>query len=223
LGSGIDNWLNGGGGADKIYGGDGDDTLVGAAGADWLDGGNGIDLVSYAGSGQAVNVGLQSGTASGGDAAGDRLFWIEDVAGSDYNDVITGSNDTNYLYGRAGADYLYGGGGNDALIGGAGADQLSGGSGTDVFAYLSISDSTVGTAGQDKILDFTIYDWIDLSPIGHFSFVIGAFDGRAGEVRVSANANGSQTVLIDINGDKQADSAILVFSDHKLTEGDFIL
>ncbi|MDR6291368.1 MULTISPECIES: calcium-binding protein [Inquilinus] len=222
-GTGAANWLNGGAGSDQIYAGDGDDTLVGGAGADRLDGGAGEDFVSYAGSSSKVVVYLQSGDGQGGDAAGDRLFWIENVVGSDFNDQILGDTGTNVLYGQAGADDLYGVGGNDALIGGAGADRLNGGPGTDIFAYLSISDSTVAAAGQDTILDFTILDWIDLSSLGHLRFGTGAFTGTAGEIRVVVNPTGGQTVLIDTTGDKQADSAIHVFSDHKLFEGDFIL
>ncbi len=143
--------LIGDAGNDSLYGGAGDDTLIGGAGADSLDGGAGIDVADYSGSSAGVNVNLGgSGTASGGDAQGDRLTGIEYLVGSAYNDTLTGDSGANslsggagndLLYGGAGADTLDGGSGNDTLYGGAGADLLIGGAGTDTADY-----SASGTA-----------------------------------------------------------------------------
>lgn len=52
----------------------------------------------------------------------DVLSSIENVIGSNDDDVITGSDQSNILRGGAGDDVLTGGGGNDILIGGEGAD-----------------------------------------------------------------------------------------------------
>ena len=133
-GVGADN-LYGDDGDDALHGGDGDDWLNGNAGADRLDGGRGIDWVSYLGSGTGVRINLATGTVEGGDAEGDVLTAIENLAGSGHDDVLRGDGGANELHGLAGADELYGEAGNDVLEGGAGADRLQGGPGVDTVSY----------------------------------------------------------------------------------------
>ena len=71
-----------GGPSASILGGSGSLVVVGGAGADTLAGDGGRDLVDYAASKSGVIVNLTDGfTASGGDAAGDRLYGVEDVLG----------------------------------------------------------------------------------------------------------------------------------------------
>jgi Ca2+-binding RTX toxin-like protein len=126
FGDGGNDALDGGGFADLLRGGAGADTLIGGAGADTLDGGADTDIASYASSGSSVTVNLQTGSASGGDAAGDILLGFEGLEGSAFADSLTGDNGANTLSGAAGAD---------TLTGGAGADVLDGGAGTDVASY----------------------------------------------------------------------------------------
>ncbi|KGM31859.1 calcium-binding protein [Inquilinus limosus] len=109
--------LYGHGGDDYLDGGAGDDILWGETGADTLIGGDGSDMVYYHLSPAAVTINLSTGAASGGDAEGDYLTGIEEVVGSDWNDVLTGD---------AGVNRLLGSYGDDVLNGGAGADQLYG-------------------------------------------------------------------------------------------------
>jgi Ca2+-binding RTX toxin-like protein len=146
IGSAQADTLRGDSGANELHGGAGDDILVGGGGADVLDGGTGFDIASYAGSAAAVTVDLGTGSASGGDAAGDTLVSIEGVIGSDFDDMLRagaaaatlsggGGNDT--LIGGASADTLSGGSGDDLLIGGGGADSLDGGSGLDTASYAA--------------------------------------------------------------------------------------
>ncbi len=113
-----------------------------------------------------------------------------------------------------------------------GPTRLKGGAGTDTFAYASTADSTVAAAGRDTINDFTTGDLINLSAIdangagaGSTAFVFGTgnFTGTAGELRVVAIPSGYQAVYGDTNGDKTADIAIVVLSDHALAAGDFVL
>ncbi len=139
-GAGADS-LHGDDGDDALHGGDGDDWLYGNAGADRLDGGRGIDWASYLGSSAGVRINLATGTVGGGDAEGDVLTAIENLAGSGYDDVLRGDGVGNVLYGLDGADELYGNGGDDVLQGGAGADRLDGGSGVDSALY---EDSDAG-------------------------------------------------------------------------------
>jgi Ca2+-binding RTX toxin-like protein len=153
LGNGGADTIDGGGGADIILahagadtllGGDGNDWLDGGAGADTINGGAGNDTAAYGASAAAVNIDLQSGVYSGGDAVGDVLTSIEGISGSSHADNIFGNANANSLFGQGGADFIqgrggadaiYGGDGNDWLDGGAGADTIDGGAGTDTAAY----------------------------------------------------------------------------------------
>ncbi len=112
-GSAFGDTLTGNSAANALTGGDGDDTLAGGAGGDTLAGGNGADTASYAGSSSAVTVNLTTSTHSGGDAAGDTLTGIENLAGSAFADTLTGDGNANILTGGAGGDTLNGGNGTD--------------------------------------------------------------------------------------------------------------
>jgi Ca2+-binding RTX toxin-like protein len=137
-GNRFNNTIFGNTGANELSGGDGNDTLIGGAGADRLDGGTGIDTANYTASkvgaaAAAVTVNLQTGTGSGGHAAGDTLTGIENVIGSAAGDSLTGND---------GSNVLTGGDGDDRLEGMAGADTLYGGAGIDIASYW-LSDAGV--------------------------------------------------------------------------------
>ena len=166
--------LTGSGHNDSLTGDAGDNVLSGGAGADVLVGGPGIDTASYLGSRAPVSVRLHSLLATGGDAEGDvfgasvtvsyvqpdgttatdTLPDIENLAGSDHDDILAGDRRDNVLSGHAGNDKLYGGpgGGADALSGGSGADSLFGGLGMDMLAGGAGHDFLSGGTGND-ILD----------------------------------------------------------------------
>ncbi len=138
-------------GNDRLLGGRGDDILNGGSGADILEGGPGNDTASYAGSDAGVTIFMAFNYLAGGDAAGDRLYDIDNITGSDFADkiigdmndnIFLGGNGFDVLVGRGGDDALYGGNGNDILEGGAGADILRGGNGIDMIRY-SQSDAGV--------------------------------------------------------------------------------
>jgi Ca2+-binding RTX toxin-like protein len=129
--------LSGLDGNDLLDGGAGNDMLVGGAGADRLLGGAGVDTASYAASAAGVTVTLDGPAGSGGDAAGDLLYYIEYLVGSGSGDRLTGNHVSNRLYGGAGDDSLFGAGGNDLLDGGAGSDLLDGGAGIDTVSYAT--------------------------------------------------------------------------------------
>ncbi|WP_353329219.1 calcium-binding protein, partial [Phaeobacter sp. NW0010-22] len=120
-------YFDGRGGNDILSGSAGNDTLIGGAGADLLAGGAGIDLASYVTSVGGITVRLD-GTGSTGDALGDTFESIENLTGSDHDDILVGSSFANALEG---------GSGNDTLIGGAGADDLNGGFGLDTASYAA--------------------------------------------------------------------------------------
>jgi serralysin len=145
-----------------IKGGSAADQFQGGSGNDIFDGGGGSDSVSYATSGAGVTINLGTGTASGGDAAGDTLTSVENVTGSAFGDSLTGDGAANSLAGLNGDDTLDGGGGADTLEGGLGNDVMNGGAGTDTASYANAtagvkvklsmlaSQNTVG-AGNDTL------------------------------------------------------------------------
>ena len=138
-----------------LMGGAGNDTLAGLLGPDVLDGGEDMDTATYAASGTAVIINLETGISSGGDAAGDTLRNIEIIIGSDFDDTLTGDGEDNVFNGAGGDDTLIGGVGIDTLNGDAGDDTLIGGPGGDVFDGGSGSD-TVSYAGSSSItIDFS--------------------------------------------------------------------
>jgi Ca2+-binding RTX toxin-like protein len=120
------NLLQGSIGADELVGRGGNDTLEGGIGDDWLSGDNGgdilsggagFDFIAYTMAETGVTIDLAAGIASGGDATGDTFSSIEHVAGSDYDDALTGDAGDNILKGFGGADTLVGGLGADAMLG----------------------------------------------------------------------------------------------------------
>lgn len=108
----------------EIYGMAGNDILEGGGGADLIDGGDGWDYARYLRSDEGVNINLQTGVNTGGDAQGDILVNIEAVVGSNFNDTIRGGAAHDYLKGELGDDIITGGAGRDLLYGGAGADTF---------------------------------------------------------------------------------------------------
>jgi Ca2+-binding RTX toxin-like protein len=155
------DYLSGGDGYDALYGDEGDDKLRGGLGEDMLYGGHGVDTADYLDSGTGVTVDLRPGDDGWGHgwygtANGDRLFSIENVNGSGYDDTLIGNEGANVLIGFDGADALYGGYGSDTLYGGSGDDYLAGGMGGDILDG-GIGIDTVGYA------DALYGVWVDLA------------------------------------------------------------
>jgi Ca2+-binding RTX toxin-like protein len=116
---------------DTLVGDSGDNLFAGMAGGDTIVGGDGEDIADYVLSPAAVDVNLNDGTFSGGDAAHDDLTGVEDLVGSLLGDTLIGDNGPNVLSGLGGDDTLKGKNGFDTLLGGAGSDTFDGGGGTD--------------------------------------------------------------------------------------------
>ena len=204
-------------GNDTLSGGDGDDWLDGQAGADTLDGGDGRDVASYSNSPSGVTLNLSVKDAndyvsgSGGDADGDRLRNIQDIQGSDHDDVLVGDSGANYLSGGDGDDTLYGEGGNDWLEGGAGKDTLTGGSGTDVFV-LDVGETATSLSTADVITDFSSSDYLSVN--GIFIYINNM---DAGVGTVGAN---DTIISTDVYGDNII--AILADYNRPITDSDLI-
>lgn len=154
--------IDGGAGNDILDGGAGDDTFVGGAGNDSFRGGTGLDIIDYSNSGSALNINLDTGLLSGGDASGDSIIsGVDGIIGSAYGDRLVGFDHegttpedtyTNVFHGMDGNDTILGGGADDSLYGGADDDSIDGGAGDD---YIE-GDGDIGApvAGHDLTVDW---------------------------------------------------------------------
>jgi serralysin len=214
-GSNLNDLIVGSAVANVLRGLNGDDVLRGMAGADTLDGGAGFDAATYTESATGVAVNLTTGIGIGGNAAGDILIGIENISGSQFNDI---------LIGNAGANALVALNGKDTLTGNAGADR---------FLFTAVGETPVG-ANRDIITDFNHSqgDRIELAAIdantvvaGNQAFAFigsGAFTNVAGQLRFAAS--GTDTIVAgDVNGDGVADFNIQLTGVIALVVGDFSL
>lgn len=119
-----DDWVNGAGGKDYIYGNQIGSRLFGGDGDDWVYGGGSLNF-----------------------APGTLLK-------DDHFDFLYGGEGADHILGEAGPDYIYGGGGNDIIEGGEGDDSIYGNAGADIFYFNSNSGVDViedFELGVDKI------------------------------------------------------------------------
>ena len=169
--------LHGDEGNDKLYGGAQNDILQGGAGSDLIDGGIGIDTASYSHSNASVSINLSTDSISGGSAEGDILVSIENLIGSEFNDMLTGFSGNNELHGGAGNDILDGGAGYNKLYGGTGNDSITNGTsiggviqgneGDDTINVLSNTRSSLNISGGDGYDSLTFnHDYVRSSSSG---------------------------------------------------------
>src|SRR5688572_20791494 len=138
--------LNGGSGNDTVDGGSGNDKLIGGTGDDILRGGSGTDKASYNGAAAGVEVNLAVTEAQNTIGAGtDTLTRIENLTGSDFDDILTGSGAENMLEGGPGNDTLDGGGRNDTASYRGSAEAVT------VDLSLATAQDT-GGAGIDTLI-----------------------------------------------------------------------
>jgi serralysin len=151
-----------------ITGNSANNVLAGLGGADQLIGGSGTDTATYAASTSGVTVSLTLNTGSGGDAQGDTFSSIENLIGSNYNDVFEGNSGVNNINGGAGIDTITyenatalvkvslattsaqstGGGGSDTL---SNFENLTGSAFNDTLTGSTVANVLKGLAGNDTI------------------------------------------------------------------------
>jgi len=241
IGTANNDILNGGIGNDTIVGLQGDDILNGGAdndrlnaglGNDTLIGGTGIDVVDYSSATQGVeaNIGsnvyefapniLANSAVANGFGGQDFLFEIENVIGSNFNDLIVDSNLSNEIKLGSGDDTVRAfNGGNDTLLGEAGNDNMAGGSGNDLLLGGSGNDLLNGVSGNDTLNGGSGADTFIVLNAGYSGspfVIIEDFNSAEGD-KVNLNATGNlssytyevgnvagsiaQDTLIRLNGD----------------------
>jgi hypothetical protein len=147
---------------DILVGDDRDNVLEGHDGGDSIDGKGGVNTVAYNGSTkEGVIVSLATGKGYKGHAKGDTLANIQNIIGSDFDDVIIGDSGDNVLTGLAGNNVIVTGGGKDVIFFGAGIDvahihqnQVS----VNVFNFTPGQDSLF-FLGADEAADFSTEDY----------------------------------------------------------------
>ncbi len=80
-----------------------------------------------------------------------RLFNIDDLIGSEYNDVLYADDFDNTIWGNDGEDYIEGRGGNDVLYGGKDKDEIYGNGGEDTIRGGDHDDTIYGGDDSDTI------------------------------------------------------------------------
>jgi Ca2+-binding RTX toxin-like protein len=134
------------GGRERYFGGAGDDTVTyfrSTAG-----------VTASLRNGALVN-GQETGYGTGGDAARDLFFEIENLIGTAHGDQLTGNSGSNQISGLSGDDLLFGYSDRDYLKGGLGNDTIDGGAGSDVALFTgNWADYTITkTGGRSAIVD----------------------------------------------------------------------
>jgi|GEM_PF-2623061 len=143
--------IHGGAGNDTLIGGAGDDRLEGDAGADIIEGGAGVNEIAYLDSTAGVYVNLATHKNFGGYAEGDTFTNIQNIDGSDHDDVLFGDAGDNLINGEKGNDVIHGGGGNDHLFGAEGNDSMYGEAGNDLFDGFDGAELMDGGTGEDTV------------------------------------------------------------------------
>ena len=172
--------LDGGLGADSLYGAAGDDILQGGESNDLLDGGTGNDILQ-GGEGNdtyivdSSNIDTDSHDQIGEEEDGGTDTVLSSVSYmlADFVEILnlTGSSQIkgygnfgdNTITGNRVSNTLYGEEGNDLLDGGAGADLLVGGEGNDTFIVDNASDviSESEDSGTDLAISSVTYTLAD--------------------------------------------------------------
>jgi Ca2+-binding RTX toxin-like protein len=229
IGSGFDDTIRGSAAAETFTAGQGNDLVEGRGGADQIDGGEGTDTVSFASaaSGIAAFLGVQNKNT--GAAQGSRLFNIENLTGTGFDDRLGASRLANHLNGGDGFDWVsyeysssyiaidFSGAtankndaagdtylGVEAFVGTRYNDQIYGTSGVERFAGGNGDDLFVGRGGADVFDGAFGSDTISFASVGTaltlWLHANGAHGGAAAGVVLTQVENVIATGLGDLIG-----------------------
>ena len=150
------------------------------------------------------------------------------VVGARGGQTLEGGAAGDLLAGGDGEQTLRGGAGDDALLGGGGADTLEGGAGADTFRFDEAADSRPDT--PDRILDFAQgEDRVDVSRVptpgdGAFAWLgSDAFTASGTAEARQEGESGGVRLLLDADGDGEADAAMDILGACLLTPADLVL
>jgi Ca2+-binding RTX toxin-like protein len=79
----------------------------------------------------------------------DREDVVENIFGSDFDDLIAAGLNDDIVDARGGNDNIFAGSGNDLMLGGAGHDKIDGSSGNDIMDGGTGRDDLTGGEGED--------------------------------------------------------------------------
>ncbi|WP_170574936.1 hypothetical protein [Ruegeria atlantica] len=181
-GSSSDDQISGnatheGSAGDRIYGYGGDDILAGNGGAH-LYGGEGSDTVTFQwqmvdpitdnlgfwinlNEGRTFQMFWRNGLDADGPNANSFLDSIENVIGSNHDDLIIGDAKDNFLSGVNGNDDIFGGEGRDYIVGGKGYNKIDGGAGVDTIDYGGLTGGYGVNIHLDKGVAFERIDHLN--------------------------------------------------------------
>ncbi len=207
-------------GNDQLYGGDGDDFLRGGLGDDYLDGGTGSDRASFFAIPGSVHVDLRiQGVAQNTLAGGwDTLVNVENVAGSEFADVLIGNHEANWMWSHGGADVMNGNAGNDTfwIPSGDGA-IVRGGQGFDIISFRGRVDA--GIPNTDGVTYTIGNGTVD---IGHGTVTSNSIEGAEGsEFNDTLTGNNQDNQLSGWTGDDTIEGRggdDLIYGDHSISE-----
>ena len=149
--SGDDVLTGTGTGDDVVCGLAGDDVFTPDGGDDVFFGGSGTDEIDYSTGADPIDADLDTGVISRG-AGAELVMGVEDVTGTDFEDLIAGDAVANVLKSGAGQDTIEGRDGDDRLVGSDNADTLKGGDGADELKGQDASDELRGQSGDNDDL-----------------------------------------------------------------------
>lgn len=136
---------------------------------------------------------------------------IENVAGGDGTDTLTGNVEPNHLVGMRGNDRLYGAAGNDRLEGGEGADLLDGGLGKDTMIGGLDNDTYIVDDSGDLVVEHEGEGYDALVAKGDYTLAQGLSielliaDDLYGKVSVRLRGNTFSQTICTGNGNDELD------------------
>ena len=190
--SGFEN-VRGSTGNDSIVGTTGNNVFLASNGTDFISAGGGVDTFDASSASAAVIAFLNEGSAWGSASWGSNstsLRHVENLKGSDFDDVLEGNSSANELHGGLGNDRLAGYGGDDFIFGGDGIDTAVFDGGIGSYRIDTATKTIIGSDGT------TVLDGVENLEFNGFAFDwdykvgIGDFDGDGTQDQLIKNPNG---------------------------------
>ena len=185
---------------ENIIAGNGDDYIVLSSADNTINGGNGIDTASYRDSTVGVTVSLSiSGAQDTGDGI-DTLISIENLEGSEFDDILIGTRFDDIIGGRDGNDIFDVIAGSNEIYGGAGIDTLdySARGNVEIIVNLNAGEVDFGNDFDtfEDIERFILSDGNDVVNVDTLAMLY--VDGGGGIDTVNLSDIGASTV--DLSG-----------------------